>query len=147
MQEVQSDRIGDLVESAIKVESEIGTHTEEVAGRLDVDFEPIYTLGLEEGRTKPDFRATLTALKERLGYSREQLVAAEKRQIDLVKQHQEKFGRPRVAVVVRRDYDFAMTRMLEMRAEGDVTHDFMVFREVPEACEWLGIQSSAIEWP
>lgn len=85
MQEVQSDRILDLVESAIKVESEIETHTEEVADRLGEDFEPIQE-GREEGQTKPDFRATLTALKDTLGHSREQLSLAEKRQIDLVKQ-------------------------------------------------------------
>ena len=85
MQAAQSDRIVDLVESAIRVESEIETHTEEVAARLEEDFEPI-TTGLAEGQAKPDFRATLTALKDRLRHSREQLSSAETRQIDLVKQ-------------------------------------------------------------
>ena len=72
------------MESAIKVESEIETHTEEVAEGLEVDFASIFA-AWEEELQKPDFRATLRALKDKLGDSREKLVLAEERHIDLVK--------------------------------------------------------------
>ena len=85
MRSVQSDHILDLVQSAAKVETEIGTHTEEVATRLDERFEPLFE-GAEDERVKPDFRSTLSALKDALADSREALTAAEQPNIELIKQ-------------------------------------------------------------
>ncbi len=85
MLEAQSDRILALVQSATKVETEIETHTEEVATGLDEDFATA-TAGWGEGQPKPDFRTQLKALKAKLGDSREKLSAAEEHTIGLVRQ-------------------------------------------------------------
>ncbi|MCP3957648.1 MAG: hypothetical protein GY719_07315 [bacterium] len=85
MLEAQSDRILDLVQSAVKVETEIDTHTEEIGARLDEEFAPAVT-GWDEGQPRPDFRTQFKALKAKLGFSREQLSTAEEHTIDLVKQ-------------------------------------------------------------
>ena len=41
-------------------------------------------------------------------------------QVDLIREHESRLGRPRVAVLVTHDYDFAMNRMLELTANGDI---------------------------
>jgi hypothetical protein len=67
--------------------------------------------------------------------------------IDLILQNLARFGEPKVANVVSRDVDFGKVRMFELRAEGRIPHDFMVFRTVEEACAWLGVDPAAIDWP
>ena len=67
--------------------------------------------------------------------------------IELVKRHLDKFGNPRVATVVAKDYDFGMLRMLEMKSESLLQHDFMVFRDLEEAYTWLGLAAQDIVWP
>ena len=58
-------------------------------------------------------------------------------QIDLVRQFAPDLGRPRVAVVVSRDYDFGLNRMFELTAEGQIEHEFGVFRDLESACDFL----------
>jgi hypothetical protein len=67
--------------------------------------------------------------------------------VELILSNQAKFGRPRVANVVSRDYDFGMTRMLEFSSSDVIPHDFMVFRSLADACEWLEIDPAKIVWP
>ena len=55
--------------------------------------------------------------------------------------------KPRMAVVVARDYDFGMIRMLELSALESLPHEFKVFRDLEEACGWLGYHKETIEWP
>ncbi len=85
MREEQSDRILDLVQSAAGVESEIETHTEEVAAGLGETFAGIFE-AWGDGQEPPDFRANLRALKDKLGDSREALSQAEERHIGLIRQ-------------------------------------------------------------
>ncbi len=85
MREEQSDLILNLVHNATQVESEIEIHTGEVADRLGETFAPIFETW-EEGQEKPDFQATLRALKDKLGDSREKLSLAEERLIGLIRQ-------------------------------------------------------------
>lgn len=85
MRTEQSDLILDLLQSAEKVEVEIETHADEVALRLDEWADPL--LGeAEDGREKPDFRATLLVLRDGLSDSRGKLNAAEQANIDLIRQ-------------------------------------------------------------
>ncbi len=85
MREEQSDRVLNLVQSAVQVETEIEIHTEEVAARLGETFAAIFD-GWEEGQPKPDFPATFRAMKDKLGDSRETLSLAEERHIGLIRQ-------------------------------------------------------------
>ena len=54
---------------------------------------------------------------------------------------------PRVANVVSRDHDYGMTRMLELTSQGELPHEFSVFRDMDEACEWLEVDRAAVLWP
>ncbi len=85
MREQQSDRVLNLVQSAIQVETEIDIHTEAIATGLDETFAPVFD-GWEEGQEKPDFQATLRAMKDKLGDSREMLSESEQRHIGLIRQ-------------------------------------------------------------
>ncbi len=85
MREEQSDRVLNLVQSAIQVESEIETHTEAVAAGLGETFASVFD-GWEDGQDKPDFEAVLRAMKDKLGGSREQLSESEERHIGLIRQ-------------------------------------------------------------
>ena len=84
MIEAQSDRILALVESAIKVETEIATHEDEIGARLDDELASV-TEGWGEGQEKPNHRALFRALKEKLGQSREKLSRTEEHHIELLK--------------------------------------------------------------
>jgi hypothetical protein len=70
-----------------------------------------------------------------------------RRHIDVVGKHVERLGTPKVANVVSADFDFGMVRMYEMMADDELTHQFRVFRDLEEACEWLGVEMTAISWP
>lgn len=67
--------------------------------------------------------------------------------INLVREHQDRLGKPRVAVVAERGYDFGMMRMLEMQADDSIDHDLCVFRTVDDACSWLGVELDQVVWP
>lgn len=67
--------------------------------------------------------------------------------IELIRENLAQFGSPRVANVVSRDYDYGMTRMLELTSESELPHDFTVFRSIDEACEWLEVDPSHVVWP
>ena len=67
--------------------------------------------------------------------------------IHLIRRHQDRLGKPRMALVAGRGYDFGMARMLEMQADDIVDHDFCVFRSTDEACNWLGIERAKVAWP
>jgi hypothetical protein len=68
-------------------------------------------------------------------------------QLALVRDNLDKFGEARVAIVASADYDFGMLKMLEASARNPVPHDFMLFRSTDEACEWLQVNPSDIQWP
>lgn len=84
MRQVQSDRILVLLDTSLKVETEIETHAPEIAGRLDERFAPRFE-GLGVGSERPDFLSTLLAMKGELQASREALAAQEQRHMDLLK--------------------------------------------------------------
>ena len=54
---------------------------------------------------------------------------------------------PRMAVVVGNDYDFGMLRMLELSGQDQLPHDLHVFRDLDEACDWIGVDPANIAWP
>jgi hypothetical protein len=56
-------------------------------------------------------------------------------------------GEPRVANVVSADLDYGMIRMFMSVSDGKLDHDFSVFRDIQEACDWLRIDAVRIEWP
>lgn len=45
----------------------------------------------------------------------------------------------KAAIVVESDVAFGMGRMVEMRSEEHAEPSFRIFREMTEACRWLGI--------
>jgi hypothetical protein len=55
-----------------------------------------------------------------------------------------KLGMPKVANVVSRDYDYGMIRMFEILAESKLIHIFQLFRDMSEACQWLGIDENQV---
>lgn len=59
--------------------------------------------------------------------------------IEMVQEQLQRLGKPRIAVVVARDYDFGMLRMFELRSEPILEHDFVVTRDWGQACEFLGV--------
>ncbi len=139
MREAQSDRILDLVQSAAGVESEIETHTEEVAGGLGETFAGIFeTWG--DGQQPPDFRANLRALKDKLGDSRETLSQAEERHIGLIRQAVEKRAERQELMGSLYDDFSSMRRTVEElydgRGKGNV-NAFVV----------AGIQGPTAQWP
>lgn len=83
MRQMQSDRVLALLRSSAKVEAEIETHTPEIALRLEERFTPRF-LSLEDG-SMPDFLGFLTALKNELSDSREEVSSTERRNIDLLR--------------------------------------------------------------
>jgi hypothetical protein len=66
--------------------------------------------------------------------------------VRLVAEKVKRLGKPVVANVVSADYDFGMARMFELHSEGRIDHDFQVFKNLAEACAWLGIDSADLEW-
>ena len=67
--------------------------------------------------------------------------------IELARKSFKTEGKPRLAVVVSRDYDFGMARMLELTSAEDLPHEFGIFRSLDEACDWLGIDAEEVQWP
>jgi hypothetical protein len=98
---------------------------------------------LEDSQMKPNARILVEKSNARMTVTEADVMP----QIELVRQDLAKFGRPKVATVVPADYDFGMVRMLEIRANGEIDHDFEVFRELDKACAWLGFEPSQIDWP
>lgn len=98
---------------------------------------------IKDPRFRPDSRILVDKRQARMKVAPEHVRPT----MDLVLENLQKFGQPRVATVVAADYGFGMTRMLELESEGVTPHDFMVFRELKEACDWLGIGESDITWP
>lgn len=117
---VQSNRLLGLVQSATKVETDIATHTEEIGARLDEDFAPIVE-GWGEGEEKPNHRAQLRALKDKLAVSREQVSQAEERLIDLIKHGVElRSRRDELAAVLYDDFSSLRRTVEELfRAKGN----------------------------
>ncbi len=98
---------------------------------------------IKDPRFKPNSRILVDKRQARMKVAPEHVQPT----MDLVLENLQKFGQPRVATVVSADYDFGMTRMLELASEGVIPHEFMVFRDLSEACDWLGIEESEITWP
>ena len=67
--------------------------------------------------------------------------------MELIQQHADRLGKPRMAIVAPRSYDFAMLRVLEMSSENEIDHDYYVFKTVDEACGWLGVDQADVAWP
>ncbi len=98
---------------------------------------------VEDPRFRPDSRILVDKRQARMKVAPEHVQPT----MDLVLKNLQKFGQPKVATVVSADYDFGITRMLELVSDGVIPHDFMVFRDLGEACDWLGIEESEISWP
>lgn len=66
------------------------------------------------------------------------MTSAEMRQIaDFIGKRWRPAGSVRAALVVSQDYNFAMSRMLEMLLEGRSANEVMVFRDIDAAEAWL----------
>lgn len=65
-------------------------------------------------------------------------------QLDLARNVFANADRPRLAMVVAADYDFGMARMLELRGGTDTPHEVRVFRDLAQACAWLGVDPSVL---
>lgn len=98
---------------------------------------------LADPRMKPDARILVDRTGSRMTVNPEHVQP----HIELIRENQSRFGIPKIAVVVSTDYDFGMMRMLELRADDKILHDFMVFRTVEEACDWLGLDPTETDWP
>lgn len=66
------------------------------------------------------------------------MTSAEMRQIaDYIGKRWRPPGSVRAALVVSQDFDFAMSRMLQLLLEGRATNEVMVFRDIDAAEAWL----------
>ena len=59
--------------------------------------------------------------------------------LSVMEQTSELRRKAKAAIVVSSDLAFGMGRMLEMSADDRVGPNFMIFRGIGAACEWLGI--------
>jgi hypothetical protein len=98
---------------------------------------------LADPRMRPNLRILVDKSRAKMTITSEDVGV----HVDLIRRNLGRFGTPKVANVVARASDFGMTRMFELRAEGEFQHDFMVFRGLEEACAWLGVELAAIQWP
>ena len=120
---------------------------------LVIVFEGLISLdeerqAIEEVSQDPDFKPNAQILVDR----REARMEAEPKdvgaQVELAKKlFPPRTGKPKMALLVGSDYDFAMARMVEMTASDNVAHDIYVFRELDEACHWLSVEPQQINWP
>lgn len=95
----------------------------------------------ERGLSAPGVRVLVDRRRAAMGVAPEDVP----RLIDVLASRGAELGHPRVAQVVARDLDYGMMRMLELKAEGRIAHDFAVFRSLPEACTWLGVDEALAE--
>lgn len=56
----------------------------------------------------------------------------------------EAIGPHRVAAVVGTDLDFGMARMFQFKAEAKLNIEYNVFRDLDEACRWLGVDPKLV---
>ncbi len=109
------------------------------SGEIPYEEEVRALLGmLADPRLLPDSRILVDRTRARMKAEPENVPE----QIELVRKHQARLGRPRVAQVVSCDVDFGMLRMLELPSDSRLDHEFAVFRDLPAACAWLGIDPS-----
>lgn len=64
--------------------------------------------------------------------------------VDLARQSFASGERARMAIVVGSDHDFGMARMLQLRGGDELPHEVSIFRELSEACAWLGVEESVV---
>lgn len=84
---------------------------------------------------EPDMN-TLSDMRDiQTGFSREGV----ERMIEVMEQTSGSRHAVRAAIVVSSNVAFGMGRMFELRVESEAQPRFMVFREMADACEWLGI--------
>jgi hypothetical protein len=108
-------------------------YSEDAAAVLEILDDPRIRHGLRilVDRTESAFGSTSTEVKTHA---------------DLVERRLDSLS-PRVANVVAADLDFGMIRMFEAMMEGRVEHEFRVFRDLDEACEWLDVDPAIVTWP
>jgi hypothetical protein len=70
-----------------------------------------------------------------------------RKHVDLIDRKMATLGGPRVANVVSAEFDFGMIRMFEGISDGRLDHEFAVFRSLQDACDWLEVDMTHIEWP
>ncbi len=63
--------------------------------------------------------------------------------LQLAREHRQSFEGVRIAVVAKRAASFGLSRMYELRNDGDLVPDFGVFRTREEALGWLRGDSGA----
>ena len=87
----------------------------------------------------PDFQRSPTMLidqrRGRLAVSMEEA----RSQPSFILGLQDHLGEPKIACVTSTDYDYGMNRMFELSSEDILNHTGKVFRDMDEACEWLGL--------
>jgi hypothetical protein len=106
------------------------------------EAEAVLTI-LEDPRIKPDVRILVDRTESSFGSATETVTG----HIERVGSKLSSLGKPRVAVVVSSDLAFGMLRMFGSMAEGQLNHEFGVFRTLPEGCDWLQIELDQISWP
>ncbi len=67
--------------------------------------------------------------------------------IEVVANSLPEVGRPKIALVVADEVDYGMTRVLELQAGTNDSHDIRVFFELDHALNWLGIKMGEISKP
>jgi hypothetical protein len=95
---------------------------------------------LARGLPRPGTRV----LVDRRAASMHPTAADMERLIDVLAERDDALDHRRVAQLVASDLDYGMMRMLELKAEGRVAHDFAVFRSLPEAAVWLDVEAEIL---
>lgn len=98
---------------------------------------------LDDPRIQPGVKVLVDRLDSAFTATPEEVRA----HVGLVGQKLASLGEPQVATVVSADFDFGMVRMFKAVSDGRLDHDFNVFRDLGEACEWLGIDPEGVDWP
>jgi hypothetical protein len=121
--------------TSFRIDKDAGVVYRTITGEMTTEqLIEIYTSMLDH----PDFRPGMSALTDMRGtrasaYRHDVLRIAE-----FVREHHEKIGHLRIAVVVSSSASYGMMRELEAELE-ESPIEIGLFRDLPAADEWLGI--------
>ncbi len=98
---------------------------------------------LDDPRIQPGVRILVDRLDSAFTATPEEVRA----HVGLVGMKMASLGEPKVANVVSANLDYGMVRMFKAVADGRLDHEFTVFRSLEEACSWLGVDPTQVDWP
>jgi hypothetical protein len=118
-----------------RIDKEAGVVYRTATGHLEMEELVTVVLGAID---HPDYRPGMKSLTDLRGIDHEVTREDIQRLAELLRGRQTEISGGRGAIVVSSDVSFGMARMLEGLTT-QVPYELNVFRDIAEACAWLGI--------